>query len=170
MDIWKINQLEAMHFANVAWCEVDVTTIQNCWRKAGILPEIKGEAVNPTIPISSLIHETSHMVPIVHAENQLQTALNDLERTSSLQRQNIMDIETLLNPPDESVIIDDATDDEIYQAVMDAQWVQDACLINGGDDVDNNNPTDKPCPMHHEVLQATLFINRYLDLDDGSLA
>ena len=33
---------------------------------------------------------------------------------------NMMDIENLLNPPDESVIIDDATDQEIYQAVMDS--------------------------------------------------
>ena len=109
------------------------------------------------------------MYPIVHAENRLQTALNDLERTGSLQQQNIMDIETLLNPPDESVIIDNATDNEIYQAVMDAQWAQDACLISGGDDVNNNDMMAEPLPTRREVLQAALLINTYLNQEDGPL-
>ena len=37
--IYDINQLEAMRIADIAWCMVDATTIANCWRKAGILPE-----------------------------------------------------------------------------------------------------------------------------------
>ena len=44
-EIYDINQLQAMRMAEAAWHDVDTTTIQNCWRTAGILPEI-----NPTLP------------------------------------------------------------------------------------------------------------------------
>lgn len=37
-DIYQIDQLQAMRIADIAWNEVDATTIRNCWKKAGILP------------------------------------------------------------------------------------------------------------------------------------
>ena len=37
-EIYDINQLEAMWLADAAWQEVDATTIQHYWMKAGILP------------------------------------------------------------------------------------------------------------------------------------
>ena len=47
-----------MHLADAAWKEVDTTTIQHCWAKAGILPLTAAgtamEAVNPSIPVSSM--------------------------------------------------------------------------------------------------------------------
>ena len=30
-DVYKLNQLEAMHMAQHTWHEVDTTTVSNCW-------------------------------------------------------------------------------------------------------------------------------------------
>ena len=51
-----------------------------------------------------------------------------------------MDIEAILNPADESTIIDDAMDAEIYQAVMDSRSAQENILFNGGDDGADDSP------------------------------
>ena len=45
--IYDIDQLEAMRLANAAWEEVDATTIRRCWRKAGILPDLKSSSSIP---------------------------------------------------------------------------------------------------------------------------
>jgi hypothetical protein len=78
--------------ADEAWKEVDTTTIWNCWRKAGILPDLtstSSRTTQPSIPISSLVHDTSsQMDPIVEAERQVQIALDDLVATGALQTQN----------------------------------------------------------------------------------
>ena len=80
-----------------------------------------------------------------------------------------MDIEGLLNPADESIIIDDATDAEIYQAVMDARNAQEQALINGGDDDDDSSP-DEPSPTCCEVLTAVSVLKNYIDLESDPLA
>ena len=38
-DVYAINQLEAMRMAETAWGRVTRTTVVNCWRKSGILPQ-----------------------------------------------------------------------------------------------------------------------------------
>ena len=38
INIYEIEQLEAMHLAHQAWNSVTKTTIQNCWQHAQILP------------------------------------------------------------------------------------------------------------------------------------
>lgn len=56
-EIYDINQLNAMRLANQAWNEVNATTIQNCWQKAGILPDMDpSPPIQPSVPISALIH------------------------------------------------------------------------------------------------------------------
>ena len=93
MEIYDINQLQAMCLADFAWHEVNTTTIQNCWHKGGILPDVhalpSSSQYKPLIPISSLLHDSSsEMDPIAHAERQVGLALNDLEETSALQKSN----------------------------------------------------------------------------------
>ena len=81
-QIYKINQLQAVWIADLAWCEVDTTTIQNCWRKAGILPgSAESHPINPSIPISSLLQHPSESLqenPAVEAERQVKATLDDL--------------------------------------------------------------------------------------------
>jgi len=106
-EIYDINQLEAMQLADITWHEVDTTAIRNCWQKARILPNMDPSApAQPTIPISSA------------AENALRDALDDLEATGALQSRNRMDIESLLNAPEESRMVEVTTDEEICRAVL----------------------------------------------------
>ncbi|KAH9013984.1 hypothetical protein EDB85DRAFT_1876654 [Lactarius pseudohatsudake] len=51
-----------------------------------------------------------------------------------------MEINSLLNPAGESHIMTEATDTDIYQAVMDAIEARKNMEKNGGDDVDEDGP------------------------------
>ena len=75
----------------------------------------------PLIPISSLIHNpSSPMDPIAHVEKQVKAVFDDLVAMGALQETNQMDIKSLLNPVGESHILTEASDVEIYQAVINA--------------------------------------------------
>ena len=83
--VYDINQLEAMRLADAAWQEVDTTTIRNCWRKSGVLPDTftpASSSAPPLIPISSLINDEE---PMGTAEKDLTAALDCLEATGILQ-------------------------------------------------------------------------------------
>ena len=80
-----------------------------------------------------------------------------------------MDIEALLNLVDElPQVMEETTDEEICQAVLDVKKVQGEGQINGrDDDVDDDSSAIEPCPTHRKVLQAASVINKYIDtLDD----
>jgi hypothetical protein len=114
--IYDINQLQAMQLADIAWHEVDTTTIQHCWHKAGILPTMdpsKSILTPPTIPITSLLHPPSNPDPIAAVEDLLKSALDDLEETGILQCVHRMDIEDLLNLAKETQMMEVTTDNEI---------------------------------------------------------
>lgn len=116
-DIYNIDQLEAMHLAQQAWWEVDTTTIQHCWQKANILPKITDTTLltQPTLPITSLIHLQD---PIAAAEDEVITALDELESTGALQHSNQIDISDLLNLADEAHFLSSTSDEDIFNAVM----------------------------------------------------
>ena len=168
-EIYEINQLQAMQLANHAWHEVDTMTIRHCWRKADILPPMDSSAIaQPTVPISSLLHTFSHdQDPIIATENELRCALDDLENTGVLQSKNWMDIKALINPPDESRMTKDTTDEEICQAVLAAHEKQTA---NGGDDTIEDDASPEPHPTYCEVFRAASVINRYVEHIDNLVA
>jgi len=101
------------------------------------------------------------MDPITHVEKQVEFALNDLVSRGALQRQNRMDITTLLNPHGESYVLTEANDEDIYHAVMDAMGAHETMDKNGGDDVDEDGPV-KPCPNRQDVLIAVSTIIQYV--------
>jgi hypothetical protein len=173
-EIYDIDQLQAMWLADVAWHEVETTTIRNCWRKAGILPEKNSPAAvpNPTISISLLLNtdETGSQDPVGDAEAQVKSVLDELELTGVLQARNRMDINELLNPADEEQNLDEVTDEEICKAVLDAQKAQEEALINGGDDDIDDDARVEPCPTCQEVLRAASVISRYADHVDDPVA
>ena len=170
-EIYDINQLQAMRLADLAWREVDTTTIRNCWRKAGILPDICNAStpVQPAVPISSLLNNplpASEPDRIANAEKQVEHALDALTEKGVLQKSNRMDIESLLNPAGESHVLSETSDREIYQAVMDAAEARENSEINGGDDIDGDVAI-RPRPTRREVLQAMSTIGLYIeDLND----
>jgi hypothetical protein len=167
-EIYDINQLQAMRLADTAWREVDATTIRNCWRKSGILPSMPPPAaVQPAIPISSLINPTAgQRDPIANAEKRVQSALDDLVSTGALQCDNRMNIEALLNPAAEAQNLDETTDEEICQAVQDARKAEYEATDSG----DCGSDDEVHCPTRREVLQAVSVINSYIDNLNDALA
>ena len=109
-----------------------------CWCKAQILPEIPAASctIQPSISIANLVHNANlQMDPVIHAEKQVESALDDLVFRGTLQKRNRMDIESLLNSPNESHTEAKASDEDIYEAVMDAiDSTHDNVDKNGGDD------------------------------------
>jgi len=106
----------------------------------------------------------------VTAEDALQCALDDLERTGVLQKKNGMDINELLNPPEESQMMDDTTVKEICQAVLAAHKAQEEGLISGeGNDVEDDTPGE-PVPTYSEIAQAMSIVARGIEYDQDPAA
>lgn len=160
-QIYDINQLQAMRLADAAWREVDTTTVRNCWRKAGILPELNSTLPQPAVPITSLVNVLFETNPVAFAEQAVEAALDDLVMTGALQVVNRMDIDSLLNPIGESQALMETSDEEIYQSVIDSIAAREAIDINGGDDLDDTPIEARPTRC--DVLKAVSTINRYTD-------
>ena len=92
-------------------------------------------------------------------ENKLIRALDDLEATGVLQSENRMDLEALLNPPEESRM-EGMTDEEICRAVLAARGSQEEGSM---DDDPDDDAVVEPRPTYREVLQAASIINRYIE-------
>lgn len=81
-----------------------------------------------------------------------------------------MTIEELLNPLDESINMDGATDEEIFKAVMDSKAQRENMATNNGDnDIDDDSPIAPP-PSRHEALQAKITIEKYISTIDEPYA
>ncbi|KAF5369186.1 hypothetical protein D9615_009952 [Tricholomella constricta] len=147
-NIYDLNILEAMRMADMAWKEVDTTTIYNCWRKTGILPDslLNSESSTvpvPTIPVLSLLNKDSGSSdPIVAAEDQVSDALTHLERIGVLQQHNRMDLRELLNLVDEKNLYNEGTEEEIHQAVLARREAEEGQEQNGGNDMDDEETID----------------------------
>jgi hypothetical protein len=160
--IYDIDQLEAMRLADVAWCEVDTTTIQNCWRKAGILPKAlyEPEATSaPSVPVSSLLN-SDPLEGVACAKKDISNLLNQLEELSILQKRNWMDLEELLNPASEQQLVDKISEDEIFQSIQDMLEAEQMMEVNGGCDVDDDVVDEKP--THKEALKAAFTLRNYV--------
>jgi len=136
MKIYDIDQLEAMHLVDLAWNQVDMTTIQNCWRKSGILLDDANcpEALPPPIPITSLLNSSPPPTdPTIRAENDIMDLLAELEKRGVLPRANQMNIDELLNPELEHETINaNVTDNEIFESVCEHRQGEEMMEINGG--------------------------------------
>ena len=74
-----------------------------------------------------------------------------------------MDIKALLNPLDESRT-DKTTDEEIFQAVLDAHDSQDE------GDMDDDEEDTEPCPTYCEAFQVAAVLARYVGHVDNPIA
>ncbi|GLB34609.1 putative DDE superfamily endonuclease [Lyophyllum shimeji] len=165
--IYEIDQLEAMHLADIAWREVDTTTIRNCWRKTGILPDTIFNASEadstPSIPIASLLN--SKPVDVARAEKDVCDSLDQLEQRGVLQSRNRMNIEELLSPVSEQELVGDISEEDIFRAVQDARQAEQMMEINGGDDGDDEGVDEKP--TRKDALTAAFTLQRYIaDLNE----
>jgi len=160
--IYEINQLEAMQLADEAWKEVDATTIRQCWKNSGILPDIVPTVPQPLVSISSLLATSDLLNPVADTEMEVTVALDGLQRRGVLQVSNRMSLKDLLNAVAELSMMDETSDEEIYCAVMEAQHGNS--MTN--DDSIEDGPVNPP-PTRREALEAALVITKYVeDMDD----
>ncbi|KAI6100482.1 hypothetical protein EDD16DRAFT_1481329, partial [Pisolithus croceorrhizus] len=92
-----------------------------------------------------------------------------LEATGALQRTNHMNLAEILNPAAETHNIFEATDEDIFEAVMDVKRVQELD-VEGSDEVSNANDdsaAELAGPTCKDTLQASLLLRQYVkDIDD----
>ncbi|KAJ7661795.1 hypothetical protein B0H17DRAFT_953421, partial [Mycena rosella] len=153
--IYDINQLEVMRLANLAWEDVFAETIANRWKKAGILPS--DNSLTTANILANLADE---------AETALSETLQDLQSRGVLQKGNSLSVEALVDVPEEQVM-EDATDEEIFEAVQNMRMCRQDMEINGGDDnQDEHSP--EPKPTRKEALHVMGTLRRYLEDEEGS--
>ncbi|KAJ2934201.1 hypothetical protein H1R20_g2939, partial [Candolleomyces eurysporus] len=169
-DIYSINQFKAMRLADEAWRNIDLTTVRNCWLKAGILPDKlihpkPTPSTGPSIPVSSLLEPTPATAAPADSleaiEKEVEVALNQLESRGALHNSSRMSLEFLLDPPGEHEVLTETADQDIFSAVMSAQAAQELMDINGGDNTDNT-PDPEPCPTNLDILQASATIKKFI--------
>ena len=146
-NIYQINILEAIRLAEVAWNEVTPTTIHNCWKKTHILPKSLLQShplSSPSIPTSQPLNPDSTEVDesadlLDAATRDILSGLDELEKRGVLQSCNKMDINSLLNPEGEDLMMDDSTDIDIFNTVM--QKEEDVSATVDESDVVTPKPT-----------------------------
>ncbi|KAJ6491615.1 hypothetical protein C8R47DRAFT_434838 [Mycena vitilis] len=147
-----------MRLADLAWREISAETIANCWMKSGILP-------------SSSSATTAAILADLEKENEAEAALlqtlDGLNERGVLQRANRLDLESLVDMPEEQVM-EDATDEEIFEAVQQLHSDRENLEQNTGDDGDESALDLKP--TRKEALQAVSMLRRYLQDEEGSFA
>ena len=152
-----------MRLADAAWREVDTTTIRNCWRKAGILPDAALDELavtsTPSVPVPSLLNPEP-LESIDHTEKDITDSLNQLEERGVLQKMNRMALEELLNPVSEEGFVGEISDEEIFQSVMDTRDAEQMMEVNGGDDVDDVVVDKKP--TRKKALTAAFTLRSYI--------
>jgi hypothetical protein len=75
-----------------------------------------------------------------------------------------MGVEALLNPPDESGMIEETLDEDICQAVLAAHKAEDGGPSDGdnSDNVEGGAPVE-PCLTYSKVFQVISTLNRYTE-------
>ena len=141
-NLEKINILDAINFATMAWSfDVTTKTIANCFRHC----KIRSEEVD---------------VPEVE-DGQLEQEIQDLTKLlSKLNYRNVMNVEHLLNYPEENnAVMDSPTDEEIIEAVL-------------NDEANDPEPDDSitiPQVSSREAFQAIVTIKNYLLQHDQNI-
>ena len=156
-----------MWLAEVAWNDVSLETIQNCWRKTGILPEhLSATLSTPLIPISSLLNSTN-VNPIACAKKEVLDSLKQLESTGILKHTNMMGLGQLLDLQKENELIEDISDAEIFEAVMSDQETRTNKQHEGEEDDNNDEVVVVEKPNRSAALEASFVLQGFvLDLDD----
>jgi len=86
--------------------------------------------------------------------------LDQLQKIGILQPRNQLDIEELLDPESEQVLLDDASDNQMFESLQQMFKAQQMKEINRGDELDNAGDMDKP--TQKETLQAISTIQKYI--------
>ncbi|KAG8221765.1 hypothetical protein J3R82DRAFT_2072 [Butyriboletus roseoflavus] len=115
-------------------------------------------------------------VMLVQAEKDIECALDALESVGVLQHCNRMNLAELLNPAVKTHNLFDVTNQNIYDAVMEAKKLQDAeDSLGSANSAENSahSDSDKPVDIiltHSEALQAAWGLQKYVEGLDTAYA
>ena len=105
----KMDVLQAIRFITSAWDEITKDTICNCWRHTGILADSSANQTN-------LVDNRPTSDPVwVELTNTLM----------ALQFVDPMPLEEFLSNPEESIVSEELSDNEIVQIVVDMYKAHD---------------------------------------------
>ncbi|KAH7087955.1 hypothetical protein BKA62DRAFT_729131 [Auriculariales sp. MPI-PUGE-AT-0066] len=111
---------------------------------------------------------------VAAAEIAVEQALNALEHSGVLRRDNRMSIQELLNPEEESRLTDATSgptvSKDIFEAVMVANFARENIDALGGDDAGSHDPDARVRRSARAVVDATNVIRHYLELEGGEKA
>uniref|UniRef100_A0AAV1TX66 DDE-1 domain-containing protein n=1 Tax=Peronospora matthiolae TaxID=2874970 RepID=A0AAV1TX66_9STRA len=120
-DLYKVDQVTAMRWSLMAWSEISITTIANCFKHTGLMNGPTSPAVEGVVLAGDIQQPVQQDADLVDQEEQ--QVEKDLE--SALQRlplRNPMSIASLLNPVDEEPTVHaELSDAEIIKLVQDAK-------------------------------------------------
>ncbi|KAJ6521084.1 hypothetical protein DFH09DRAFT_1098025 [Mycena vulgaris] len=102
---------------------------------------------------------TGSLDPAADAQAALSRVLDELQEVGVLQTKNMVNMEDLLQMPEEQVI-EDATDEEIFEAVKRMRGGEQNRKLNGGDDneegMSRHRPGKKCCRRPQLCMKAIL--------------
>ena len=107
--------------------------------------------------VSSPVHLNSDKITY-HPPLQRIELLDELENIDALQRSHRMELEKILNLPDEACGIDAGTSEDLLKVVMEARREEGR---HDGDDADTDTPGE-PTLTRAETLRTALTIIRYI--------
>ncbi|KAJ7863887.1 hypothetical protein B0H13DRAFT_1637960, partial [Mycena leptocephala] len=90
-----------------------------------------------------------------------------LESRGVLQNANRLDLQGLVELPEEQVM-EDSTDEEIFDAVQKMRDDRENMETNAGDDGDDS--AQDPKPTRKDALQAVSILRRYLQDEHGTFS
>lgn len=155
VEIYLLDQLEAMHMALIAWGRLSRETVQNCWQHTGILG---GEMDKTDIPIDPALLTPGNQV--VSAVAELGEALAKLNG-DHIAKNDVLTAEEWLELPEEKITEGTWSDEDILE-----QYEINKREANGEHiselEVDPE-PTPKPKVSLTQALEALDLYDRYLE-------
>jgi hypothetical protein len=101
--------------------------------------------------------------PVSSAERNVDS-LDELEQTGVLQHVNRLNLEDLLNPEPEQQVVEQATDEEIFHAVMAGHAAEEDMDIVGGADDEDDDAEILPRPSRRAALEVAIMLERYVSI------
>ena len=143
-ELYKVDQLTAMHWCRAAWDEVSMETIANCFQHTGILGTNQ-----ETLPSQADAAEQA-------VEQELQVCL------SQLPLRDPMSVDQLINPPEENRSAHiELTDDEIVALVRES-----AEAVDDDEEEQREELNQQPRLSKAEKLRGLGVVAELLDVTD----
>ncbi|KAI7960756.1 hypothetical protein MJO28_001245 [Puccinia striiformis f. sp. tritici] len=147
-QVYKIDQLTAMHISRMAWDHVTPKTITNCWNHTQILPQNKSR------------DSTEAAMDVSEAQTGLEEQIGRLQSIGLIHPTNRMSVNEFLNPPEDNAVVEWTTD-EIFE--YQKQEAADS-------ESDNEEPEPRAKPTVKAVFSAINLINEFIHDEDSAFA